>query len=161
MSDHSPGSSPVQGSDDDAPIPVLAAVIRRGDRYLLAKRPAHKRHGGLWEFPGGKLEPGEGWLEAARRELREELRVQVVRAGDPVFRRHDAASGFEIVFVPVEIEGEPEALEHEELRWVGREELARPHLDRFQSLAEPGNRPDMVCGRGRQQNCGLSTSSQT
>ncbi|HUP18713.1 MAG TPA: hypothetical protein VM778_02035 [Gemmatimonadota bacterium] len=36
-------------------IPVLAAVVRRGDDYLLARRPAHKRHGGLWEVPGGKL----------------------------------------------------------------------------------------------------------
>jgi 8-oxo-dGTP pyrophosphatase MutT (NUDIX family) len=56
---------------------VLAAVIRRQDRYLVCRRPAHKRHGGLWEFPGGKLEPGETLLEAARRELREELGAEV------------------------------------------------------------------------------------
>lgn len=102
----------------DAPIPVLAAVIRREGRYLLGRRPAHKRHGGLWEFPGGKLEAGESWIDAAKRELREELGVSVTGAGAPVFRRRDPASPFEIVFVPVEIEGEPTALEHQEVRWV-------------------------------------------
>lgn len=104
--------------DDDVAIPVLAAVIRRGDRYLLALRPTRKRHGGLWEFPGGKLEDGESWLQAARRELREELGVHVVAVGEPSYRRRDRGSPFEIVFVPVEIEGEPEALEHQEVRWV-------------------------------------------
>jgi len=101
-----------------APVLVLAAVIRRGGRYLLARRPAHKRHGGLWEFPGGKLEPGESWLQAARRELREELGVQVLAAGVPRYRRADPGSPFEIVFVDAQIRGEPEALEHDEVRWV-------------------------------------------
>ena len=100
------------------PNPVLAAVIRRGNACLLAKRPAHKRHGGLWEFPGGKLEPGESWKEAAERELREELGVEVVTVGDPLYRRADTGSSFEIVFVEVEIAGEPRPLEHDELRWV-------------------------------------------
>jgi 8-oxo-dGTP pyrophosphatase MutT (NUDIX family) len=48
---------------------VLAAVIQRDSRLLLAQRPSHKRHGGLWEFPGGKLAIGEDHLAAARREL--------------------------------------------------------------------------------------------
>jgi mutator protein MutT len=100
------------------PVRVLAAVVRRDGDYLLALRPAHKRHGGLWEFPGGKLEPGESWLDAARRELREELGVEVLAAGVPRYRRSDPAAPFEIVFVDVEIHGEPEAIEHDELRWV-------------------------------------------
>ena len=105
------------------PDSVLAAVIRRGNARLLAKRPAHKRHGGLWEFPGGKLEPGESWKDAAERELREELGVEVVTVGDPIFRRTDPGSAFEIVFVPVEIQGEPQPLEHDELRWVPLAEM--------------------------------------
>jgi 8-oxo-dGTP diphosphatase len=109
---------------DDALTPVLAAVIRRGDRYLLARRPRSKRHGGLWEFPGGKLEPGESWTDAAGRELGEELGVAVTRAGEPLYRRRDPASSFEIVFVEVEVEGEARALEHEELRWVDVGEMA-------------------------------------
>jgi 8-oxo-dGTP diphosphatase len=97
---------------------VLAAVVRRGNAYLLGRRPAAKRHGGLWEFPGGKVRDGESWLETARRELMEELGVAVRSAGEPTLLRVDPASGFEIAFVDVEIEGEPRELEHDELRWV-------------------------------------------
>ncbi len=53
------------------PIRVIAAVIRRGPELLVCRRPAHKRHGGLWEFPGGKCEPGESDADTARRELLE------------------------------------------------------------------------------------------
>ena len=56
---------------------VLAAVVQRDDRYLICQHPAHKRHRGLWEFPGGKLEPGETHDHAAHRELAEELDVDV------------------------------------------------------------------------------------
>lgn len=111
----------------EQPIPVLAAVVRRGESFLLAKRPPHKRHGGLWEFPGGKLEEGESLLDAARRELREELGVEVVAVGESIWQRRDPGSPFEIVFAAVEIRGEPSALEHEELRWV--EATALPVLD--------------------------------
>ena len=55
---------------------VLATVIRRDGRLLVCQRPSHKRHGGLWEFPGGKVEPGESDLAASRRELAEELGVE-------------------------------------------------------------------------------------
>jgi mutator protein MutT len=99
-------------------IRVIAAVIRRGDEYLVCQRPAHKRHGGLWEFPGGKCEQGESDFEAARRELREELCVDVVRIGDPLFTAHDEGSPYVIVFVPTEILGEPTAQEHDAIRWV-------------------------------------------
>lgn len=85
---------------------------------LLALRPAQKRHGGLWEFPGGKLEPGEGWKEAAARELNEELGVEVTTVGEPIYRRKDPDSRFEIVFVEIGIAGEPRPLEHDDLRWV-------------------------------------------
>src|SRR4028119_2222610 len=52
---------------------VLAAVVQRAGRLLLARRPSGKRHAGLWEFPGGKFLLGETPLDAARRELAEEL----------------------------------------------------------------------------------------
>ncbi len=105
-------------------IPVLAAVIRRGNHVLLGRRPAGTRHAGLWEFPGGKLEPGESWTGAATRELREELGVEVARVGTPLRRHQDPGSRFEIVFADVEIRGEPRPLEHDELRWVRTEELS-------------------------------------
>lgn len=47
-------------SNENRPIKVTAAVIGDGERVLVCKRPVGKRHGGLWEFPGGKVEPGEG-----------------------------------------------------------------------------------------------------
>ena len=92
--------------------------MRDGDRYLVCRRPAHKRHGGLWEFPGGKLEPGESLLEAARREIREELGVDVRDVGKMMLAVADRGSPFVIEFVPVTIVGEPQCLEHSELAWV-------------------------------------------
>ncbi len=99
-------------------IPVVAAVIERDGQYLVAERPLHKRHGGLWEFPGGKLNPEESWVDAARRELKEELGVSVLAAWEPIHQRRDPGSPFEISFVPVAIAGEPIALEHVQVRWV-------------------------------------------
>jgi mutator protein MutT len=113
-----------QGDTGDRVVRVLAAVIRRGEHWLVCRRPAHKRHGGLWEFPGGKLHPGESLLDAARRELMEELGVEVLAAGAVRFAIRDAGSDFVIEFVDVEIHGEPEALEHEDLRWADALELS-------------------------------------
>ena len=51
------------------PVAVVAAIIQRDGRFLVGRRPAHKRHGGLWEFPGGKVDEGEwcvgypAWLQ--------------------------------------------------------------------------------------------------
>jgi mutator protein MutT len=98
-------------------------VIRRGDRVLLCKRPSHKRHGGLWEFPGGKLEPGESLLDAARRELSEELGLQVTAVRETLFFCRDPGSAFVIEFVDVDVEGEPMAIEHEIVRWVTGEDM--------------------------------------
>jgi 8-oxo-dGTP diphosphatase len=115
-------------SQEGTTVRVLAAVIRDADRYLVCLRPAHKRHGGCWEFPGGKLEPGETLLQAARRELREELGVEVLSAGEPVFRRQDPNSPFLIEFVEVQISGVPRALEHDEIRWLNARELRSLNL---------------------------------
>jgi 8-oxo-dGTP diphosphatase len=52
---------------------VVAAVVRRGGRILITRRHDEAERGGLWEFPGGKVEPGEGEADALRREIREEL----------------------------------------------------------------------------------------
>ncbi|MGH7469899.1 MAG: (deoxy)nucleoside triphosphate pyrophosphohydrolase [Longimicrobiales bacterium] len=103
---------------ESANVRVLAAVIEAEGRYLICLRPAHKRHGGLWEFPGGKLEPGESLLQAAQRELREELGVQVERIGSTLLTEVDPGSHYHIEFVPVEIRGDPQGMEHDELRWV-------------------------------------------
>src|SRR5680860_901004 len=98
-------------------IRVLASVICRDNRLLVCQRPPEKRHAGLWEFPGGKVEEGETNLEAARRELLEELAVNVTGVGPVVFSAQDPGSEFVIEFLPVEIEGDPECLEHQALTW--------------------------------------------
>jgi 8-oxo-dGTP pyrophosphatase MutT (NUDIX family) len=104
-------------------VPVLAAVIERDGRFLVCQRPLHKRHGGLWEFPGGKRESGENLLETARRELQEELGVNVGAVREPLLSVHDAGSPFVIEFVPTVIEGDPVCLEHAALRWAPLAEL--------------------------------------
>src|SRR5512133_3370515 len=93
-------------------VRVVAAVVRRYGRLLVCQRPAHKRHGGLWEFPGGKLEAGESPLDGARRELQEELDV-VVRTveEDAEFAAGDPGSDFVIEFHAAEIDGDPKCRE--------------------------------------------------
>jgi 8-oxo-dGTP diphosphatase len=121
----SPGPSRSRGQGDpasDPPVPVVAAVIRRGEAVLLGLRPPEKRHGGLWEFPGGKVAPGESEAEALARELLEELGVKVEQVGELLAAFRDPGSPFEIRFRSVRIHGRPEALEHTELRWVTRTE---------------------------------------
>lgn len=124
-------------SDDPQPIRVLAAVVQRDGRYLICQRAAHKRHGGLWEFPGGKLEPSETLLDAARRELAEELDLTVLGVDECVFTVADPGSHFVIDFVPTTIEGEPTCLEHQHLDWVPLDGLfAFPFAPSDQRFAE-------------------------
>lgn len=129
----------------DQAIRVVAAVIARGDRLLVCQRPPHKRHGGLWEFPGGKCDPEESDADAADRELREELGVAAVSVGTELVAFHDPGSPFLIAFVPVTIEGEPVCHEHTALAWGTPAELAlldlAPSDRRFVDtlLAEPAS----------------------
>lgn len=66
-----------RGQNVTSAIDVVGAVIRDGGRVLLAQRPEGKAQAGLWEFPGGKIEPGETPAEALARECREELAVAI------------------------------------------------------------------------------------
>lgn len=102
---------------------VIAAVIKRGEKLLICLRPQHKRHGGLWEFPGGKLEPGESLHDAARRELAEELGLEVKDVGAVAFTTVDEASAFTINFVEVAVAGDPHLLEHTAMQWLLPHEL--------------------------------------
>jgi mutator protein MutT len=102
---------------------VVAAVVERQGLLLLCRRPAGKRHAGRWEFPGGKLLPGEAVPEALRRELSEELGVEVIEVGERLLAVPDPGSAFLVEFYPVKIAGEPVALEHDGLAWVRPEDL--------------------------------------
>jgi mutator protein MutT len=119
---------------DMAATRVVAAVIEQDERLLLCQRLWAKHHGGLWEFPGGKVRKGEDLAAAARRELAEELGVAVVAVGETLFSRQDPGTQFLIEFVAVAIEGTPEALEHVALAWVSRDQLADLPLAPIDSL---------------------------
>jgi mutator protein MutT len=102
---------------------VVAAVIERARRVLICQRPEGKQHGGLWEFPGGKVHAGESIPEALTRELAEELAVLTTDVGEVLFSRVDQRSGFEILFLHASIKGEPVALEHSAIVWCEPTEL--------------------------------------
>lgn len=103
---------------------VVAAVIERQNRVLVAQRAAERRHGGMWEFPGGKVEGTESDIDALRRELAEELGLRVVSTSPAVATLHDPGSDFIIIFVPVVADGEPECREHIAILWAAWSELA-------------------------------------
>ena len=86
-------------------IEVVAAAIlsQSGQQLFIAKRPDKAHQGGLWEFPGGKIRDGESNLDAARRELGEELNAEVVGVGRRLFTAMDPGSPYSIEFVEVEI----------------------------------------------------------
>ncbi len=99
-----------------------------GERYLLCQRAPNKRHGNLWEFPGGKVEPGESIEEAAARELKEELLLTVTSVGDVLLVVPDTASGLLINFASVDVTGDPILTEHSNLGWYSVPELIKLDL---------------------------------
>jgi 8-oxo-dGTP diphosphatase len=103
--------------------PVVALVIRRSGRFLVCQRPAHKNYPLKWEFPGGKVEPGESDEQAARRELEEELRLSLTRVSESLFTHDDPAGTFRIKFLNCEVSGEPIPLEHASIQWLNPDEL--------------------------------------
>lgn len=106
---------------------AAVALVDADHRVLLAQRPAHKEHGGLWEFPGGKIDAGETPEAALIRELREELGIMVTpRCLAPLtFASHsyDTYHLLMPLFICRNWEGEPEPLEGQTLAWVRRERL--------------------------------------
>lgn len=104
---------------------VVAALIWQGDRFLACQRPAHKARGLLWEFVGGKVEPGETLQQALVRECREELDITVTPG--PVFmevlHQYPDLLVRLTLFHAVIAEGEPRLLEHNALRWITVEEI--------------------------------------
>lgn len=101
---------------------VAAAVIRDG-RLLLAQRTRPPELAGLWELPGGKIEPGETPADAVRRELGEELGVEVT-AGERIGVDVPLRDGLVLRAYRAElISGVPQALDHSALRWVDATDL--------------------------------------
>ena len=104
---------------------VTAAVIQRGDAYLVTRRQAGVHLEGYWEFPGGKCEAGETLTESLLREIREELDAPI-RVGEEILAvTHEYPDRLiELRFFRCELLGEPRAVQGQEMQWVFRENLA-------------------------------------
>jgi mutator protein MutT len=118
----------------DIPSPlvhvVAAAVIDATGRVLIAQRPAGTHLAGGWEFPGGKLEPGEERLAGLARELREELGITIATPR-PLIRVRHAYPSREVlldIWVVLRYSGEPHGLDGQALRWCTQDELATADL---------------------------------
>jgi 8-oxo-dGTP diphosphatase len=134
----SPGRSPGGNTDktiDDRPVEqrpieqrndirtvraVSAALILRGDEVLICQRRPDQPLGSKWEFPGGKMEPGETAEEALRRELKEELNIDAVVSTQVAHIRHNYRSGGAVdlqFFLVKEYTGEVTNLIFQDVRW--------------------------------------------
>jgi len=106
-------------------VHVAVAVIERGDEVLIAHRPEHVHQGGLWEFPGGKVESGETVQQALQRELHEELDIEIdLHNGiQPLLRiRHDYADKSVLLDVwrVTKFSGKARGVEGQPVKWVGK-----------------------------------------
>ena len=128
-----------------AVIQVAAGLVVREGRYLIARRKADTHLGGLWEFPGGKCEPGESLEDCLQRELREELGIAVALPVHFRMIRHEyPGKTVELHFFRCTISrGEARPLDCEEVRWVAPDKLPdyefppadRPLLEALQRTA--------------------------
>lgn len=99
---------------------VAAALIWDGDRFLICQRPAHKARGLLWEFVGGKAEPGETLRETLIRECQEELDI-IVSVGDvfmEVIHEYPDILIRLTLFHCTVSQGTPRLLEHNDMAWI-------------------------------------------
>ena len=99
---------------------VVAALIWDGNKFLACQRPAHKARGLLWEFVGGKVEPGETGREALVRECREELAItiEVTKIFMEVVHEYPDLAVHLTLYEAAILEGVPQMLEHNDLRWI-------------------------------------------
>lgn len=104
---------------------VVAALIWKGNQFMICQRPAHKTRGLLWEFVGGKVEPGETKEQALVRECREELAVtvQVGKVFMEVTHEYPDLTVHLTLFHASIQEGTPQLLEHNDIRWITVEEI--------------------------------------
>jgi len=107
-------------------IEVVAAVIERDGKLLITRRPEGSHLSGLWEFPGGKPQPGETFEQALRREIAEELGAEV-SVGERIetIEWQYPDKRVRLVFFRCDVRGEPRPLEGQEMAWVTPAELAR------------------------------------
>lgn len=113
----------------NAPTQVVAALIWRNGKFLICRRPPQKARGNLYEFVGGKVEPGETKEQALTRECQEELDVEV-RAKSVFMELTHVYPDMTVdltLYNAELVEGEPKLLEHSDIRWITPSEI--PNYD--------------------------------
>ena len=106
-------------------IEVVAALIWEDNKFLICRRPAHKARGLMWEFVGGKVEPGESMRQALQRECREELNISV-SVGEKfaeVTHEYSDVTVHLTLFNATVCGGEIKLLEHEAIKWITPAEI--------------------------------------
>ena len=117
----------LQRTEEKVMTEVVAALIWDGDRFLICQRPAHKARGLLWEFVGGKVEPGETKEDALIRECREELDI-TLSVGDvfmEVTHEYPDLTVHLTLFHARIAAGVPKKLEHVDLQWITPAEIGK------------------------------------
>ena len=107
-------------------VEVVAALIWKDNKFMICQRPAHKARGLLWEFVGGKVEPGETKERALIRECKEELDI-LLSVGDvfmEVTHEYPDLTVQLTLFNATIAEGEPQKLEHNDIQWITPSEIA-------------------------------------
>ena len=106
-------------------VEVVAALIWQGDKFMICQRPAHKARGLLWEFVGGKVEPGGTKKQALIRECKEELEI-LLSVGDvfmDVVHEYSDITVHLTLFDATIAEGEPQKIEHNDIKWITSKEI--------------------------------------
>lgn len=106
-------------------IDVVAALLRDGDRVLIVRRGPGETGAGFWEFPGGKVDPGETHQQALAREIFEELNLEI-KVGAPVaddVYAYPQKTIHLFLYEAVRVSGEIRLLEHDAQEWVHPERL--------------------------------------
>jgi 8-oxo-dGTP diphosphatase len=140
------GAGGAQSARPNALRLVVAALMLRGDEVLICQRRADQPMALQWEFPGGKIEPGEGPEQALARELNEELGIEATIGDRVTHIRHNYRHGGAVdlqFFAVYEFRGEIENRIFREVRWVKLEEL--PNYDFL--VADRGLIKDLAAGK--------------
>ena len=105
---------------------VVAALIWQNDKFMICQRPAHKARGLLWEFVGGKVEPGETKEQALIRECKEELNI-LLSVGEmfiELIHEYPDITVHLTLFNATIADGEPQKLEHKDIQWITPSEIS-------------------------------------
>lgn len=108
-------------------VEVVAALICKGEKFMICQRPANKKRGLLWEFVGGKVEKGESKEQALIRECKEELDIGIEVDSEFISVKHtypDITINLTVFNARI-VSGKPTLLEHNELKWITKNEIQK------------------------------------